>query len=342
MPRGCAVFIAAGFLLAGIAGLIAICLTLVVPMLKVRAWEAVPCTVLQAEVERQISTFQGNPQFTVKTELAWDYRGVRHTGGKLDADAGFHAAESVNAREEFCHRLRSQPQQTCYVNPDDPNQAILRQPEWWPVVLFTVLALVFIFVGILILRAPRHAPGESGGRTPGRVGAMVALVIGLMCAAGGGAVWWYAIRGATDWNTIGPRMKELPCTIAGSTIKEDRGSGRNRTVTYRPVITFSYQWDGRTWYSEWYNFNRHASGSSNRGDAVEVVQRYPRNSRHSCWVDPEQPWVAVLEKGGTGFQWAWIPAVLLLLLGGFIALACVRTLSRLRNRPAAVPPPLPE
>jgi hypothetical protein len=342
LSRGCAMFVAAGFLVAGIAGLIAICIMLVVPMLKLRAWEAVPCTVLRAEVERGIIDFQGNPQFTVKTELAWEYQGVRHTGGKPDADAGFHTAESVNSMEEFCHVLRRQPQRTCYVNPDNPSESILRLPEWWPVILFTALASMFIFVGVVLLRGSRHATGEPGRRTRGRAGAMVALVIGLTCAAGGGAIWWYAIRSATDWSAIAPRMKELPCTIAGSTIKEDRGSGRNRTVTYRPVITFSYVWDGRTWYSEWYNFNRNASGSSKRSDAVEVVQRYPRNTTHSCWMDPEQPWVAVLEKDGSGFQWAWIPAVLLLLLGGLIALAGLRTLSRPRRPPAAVPPPLPE
>jgi len=341
-PRGCAVVIACAFIVAGVVALVCIGIFLIGPMLKVRTWPAVSCTVLQAEVERRGADLQGNPQFAVKAELSWEYEGGRHTGGKLDAEAGFHSAESVNAKEELCHHLRRQPQQTCYVNPGNPAEAILRQPEWWPVFLFAGLAAIFVVVGIIILRGARNSSGAPGHPGPGRAGAMVALVLGLALLGGGAAVWWFAIRGAPDWKTVGGRMKELPGTVVGSTVKEDRGSGRSQTTTYRPVITFSYQWDGRTWYSEWYNFNKTASGTSDRSDALIILQRYPRNSTPSCWVDPEQPWVAVLEKSGAQFQWFWIPAGMLLLLGGFFSYAAVRTLRRFRGHPPVIPPPLPE
>lgn len=341
VPRGCAVFFGVVFILAGVVALVCIGTFLVEPMIRVRAWPAVTCTVLQAEVERRGADPQGNPQFAVKAELSWDYNGTRHTGGKLDADAGFHAAESVNAKEELCHRLRRQPQQTCYVNPDNPDEAILRQPEWWPVLLFAGLAAFFVVMGIIILRGSRHAAGEPGRPGRGRAGALVALVLGLALMGGGVAVWWFAIRGATDWKAVGARMKELPCTIAGSTVKEDRGSGRNKKVTYRPVITFSYQWDGRTLYSEWYNFNKTAPGSSSRSDALKTLRRYPRNSTAVCWVDPEQPWVCVLEKSGANFQWLWIPVTLFLLLGGFFCFRSMRMLGRISRQPPPLPPPLP-
>ncbi len=337
VPRGCAVFIGGAFVLAGMAALVWIGLQLAVPMLRVRAWEAVPCRVLRAEVERGMVNIGGRPQFTVRAELEWSHQGTRHTGGKLDSETGFHTHESVNDMEELCYRLRQQPEQTCYVNPDNPGEAILRQPAWWPVFVFTGLAALFVFLGIFVLRSSRRAQNAAAGADARRTGLAVPLVIGLGCLAGAAAIWWWAIRAAPDWKAVGARMREVPATVVGGMIKEDRGSGRSRTVTWRPVITFSYEWDGRTWHSEWYNFNRNTSSSSDRGAAVQVLERYPLNSKPAAWVDPEQPWVAVLEKSGAGFQWAWIPLAVLALLGALLVFAAMRMAGRRRSRPSSPP-----
>ena len=115
----------------------------------------------------------------------------------------------------------------------------------------------------------------------------------------------------------------MPCTVAGSSIHEER-RGRQNYITYRPQITYRYEWDGRIWHSEWIDFSRTIPGSSERGEAEATVQRFRRGSTHTCWVDPEQPWVAVLEKSGATFPWQWIPAVLCLSLGGFLLFALTK------------------
>lgn len=341
-PRGCIVLIGIAFFLSGLAGLIVLLCTLVPDTIKVRAWDAVPCTVLRAEVEPKGTDMKGKFQSAVKTELTWEYKGTRYTGGKLDADTGFHAAEGVNAQEELCHHLRRRPQQTCHVNPGDPSEAILRLPAWWPVFAFCGGAVVFLIVGVAVLRSARRI--SQTPRTPGtasRPGLCVALFMGIMTMAGGGAVWWFAIRGATDWSAVSERMKEVPCTIAASAVDEHRSSSRSgSSVTYHPEITFRYEWDGRTWHSEWLNFNKSPSSHSARSEAEATVRHYRRSSTHTCWVDPEQPWVAVLEKTTAKLQWLWIPVAILVLVGAGLAFYALRKLGTLPR--SAGPPPLPE
>ena len=346
VPRGCALLIGIVLFVGAVTGLIVLWNTLISGTLKVRSWERVPCTVLKAETESKGTGPQGHLQLDMKAELTWEYKGIRYTGGRLDADTGFHAAETANAKEELCHNLRQNPQQTCYVNPGDPAEAILRPPEWWPVLLLTGLAAMSVVVGAVVVQSTRRAPGATGSTAPGCLPFGFALIAGLALAGGGVAIWCYGIRDAPDWKVIGARMKEVPCTVAGSSVREER-NGRQNYITYRPQITFRYEWDGRAWHSEWFNFNKTSAGSRDRDKAAATVQHYGRGSTHLCWVDPEQPWVAVLEKSGAGFPWQWIIFVLCLSLGGSLLVALTKkglhTLAVKRgDRNPPRPPPLPE
>jgi hypothetical protein len=325
VPRGCVLLIGFAFLLSGIAGLAVVVTQLLLPTVKVRSWPPVPCTVLRAETVPKGMDLQGHYRMEVLAELVWEYNGTRYTGGRLDAETGFQAAESVNTKEELCHRLRQSPQQTCYVNPDKPSEAILRRPEWWPVFIFSTGGVVFLGAGTGILYAMRRRKSRPA---PAWLAPGFAVLLGLMLFSGGFSVWWYTIRGTPDWKAIAARMKEVPCTVAGSAVQTNSGGGRQSSTTHSPFIVFRYDWDGRTWHSSWFNFRKTAPGSSDRSEAEATVARFRRGSTHTCWVDPDQPWVAVLEKSGHGFAWQWIAVVLFVLIGGVFTFAVLRKLWR--------------
>lgn len=323
-------------LAAGIAALGAVIWSLAIPILKVYRWESVPCRVLHAETEYRGLDLYGKVSVDVKAELEWEYAGTRYTGGKLSTGVGFDAGESVNSKEEYLHHLRQAGSQRCYVNPANPAEAILRMPDWYPTIVFAALATMIAGIGILLLRAARQS--VAGGGPGPRTGALLALLFGAAFCGGAVAVFWYGILGAFDWKASGARMKEVPCIMEGAGVARDSGSNRSSAATWRPRFVFRYNWDGRSWLSEWYDFSKKGPGSSEREEAVALTKKFQRGSSSTCWVDPEHPWVAVLHKSAPPPQWLWFPVALCLLPGGFFVVASLRMLWRLRRQSAGPSP----
>jgi hypothetical protein len=118
----------------------------------------------------------------------------------------------------------------------------------------------------------------------------------LIFAGSGGLCIYLAVR--DDWKAVEPRLREVPCTIVTGGVKSSRRSGAHSgsVNTYSPDILFRYEWEGHVWHSSWVDFSRNSVRSSDRGSSEETVARFPAGSRQKCWVDPERPWVAVLEK----------------------------------------------
>lgn len=114
---------------------------------------------------------------------------------------------------------------------------------------------------------------------------------------------------ARDWN-------ETPCKIISSQVGSHRGSKGGRT--YSIDIIYSYEVNGRTYNSEDYYFlNFSSSGYSSK---KAVVRKYPTGKTAVCYVNPNDPEEAVLNRG---FEWVLliglIPLVFVLIgLIGFI------------------------
>ena len=105
-----------------------------------------------------------------------------------------------------------------------------------------------------------------------------------------------------------------PCTIAISKVepvtdkekKNDKGAAT--IVGYRPEIKYDYRVNGKHHRSDKVWFIRPATGT--QADAKKVVDKYPKDSQHTCFVNPEDADFAVLERGfGPQMLIAIIPAL---------------------------------
>ena len=98
---------------------------------------------------------------------------------------------------------------------------------------------------------------------------------------------------------------ETPCLILKSHLITNSDSEGD---TYRPAISYSYEYEGKKYESNLVDFS--GSGSSNdRVGENESVEAYPQGTTRKCYVNPENPSEAVLIRDwGRGlFKWVALP-----------------------------------
>jgi hypothetical protein len=97
----------------------------------------------------------------------------------------------------------------------------------------------------------------------------------------------YRMMAARNW---------LPteCTILSSSVGQH--SGGKGGSTYSVDVEYRYDYEGRTYTSKRYDAGPMGSSSGRDSKAV-IVARYPAGSRSTCYVDPRQPEVAILNRG---------------------------------------------
>lgn len=128
---------------------------------------------------------------------------------------------------------------------------------------------------------------RSGGPPP--AGCLI-LFFGLFFVIGAGLFYFMFIRpvglvlAARSW-------QETPCTIVSSRVAESSDSDG---TTYKVDITFAYAAGGGEYRSSRYDFLDVSSSGYDGKKAV--VDRYPPGSRAICYVDPEDPGRAVLNR----------------------------------------------
>lgn len=340
LPAGCAVILGLVFLAGGLALAWFLGVKGAMRAREVRSWERTPCVVEKANVKVDVPP-SGEP--VAKPDVIYTYtrEGKEVTGSKVYDSS---APDSVNELEELLAGFRAAPNSVCYVNPDNLWESVLVQPTYWFSLGMMTLGGVFALVGLLFLT--RRLWQRAGGGGSHGCGMIVGPAMCLIFAGAGGACLWFASR--DDWKATAARMQQASCTILYSAVKTETSSNSRKSgskTTYRPDIWFRYEWQGRQWHSEWADFSKGSYSSSNRSSAEDTVRRFPRDSSQTCWVDPERPWVAVLEKEARGSWLLWLVGGI---FGGLGALGLFFYLLKLamlafalkKDKPAG-PPPLP-
>lgn len=118
-----------------------------------------------------------------------------------------------------------------------------------------------------------------------------------------------------------------PCKILSSDLGVHRGDDSD---TYSIDISYEYERDGEQYVSEQYAFQTMKSNSRKWRD--RVVKSLPPGKETTCFVNPADPFDAVLERGWTP-DWPWIffPIPFVLIgVGGFIGMAWHAVSSRLK------------
>jgi len=102
----------------------------------------------------------------------------------------------------------------------------------------------------------------------------------------------------------------VPCVVASSKIETDYGG---EDVTYRANVVYSYKYNRTEYQGGDYGFTRYFS--SGYAGKQAILARYPPGSKTNCYVNPNFPMEAVLERGFTEEMWFGIIPLAFIVVG---------------------------
>ena len=290
------------------------------------SWKPADCTIVRSGVDE---TKDDRYAFTIR----YTYAAGALSAVEAPTRDGIVYARGYKGDSDYAPAqrlvLRHPPgsRATCYVNPDDPAEAVLKRE--WPTVFFALpFPLLFIVIGVVVLyytwRTPKpkaeaaSAPISGAASTmPGKaawVGVAffgIFFVVGLCVLAGMGGKVRKAFA-ARSWTPV-------PATVIKSDVRSHRGDD---STTYSVNVLYSYSVDGRELRSNRYAF---MGGSSSGYDGKrEVVRRYPPGTTFTAYVNPEDSADAVIERGFTWGMLVLLVPLVFMGVGGVGAYYCGR------------------
>lgn len=332
----CAVFLAAGLFFTWGLG------REVYRAAETRAWPRVPCAIVQSSVH-----VVGAAREPYRPSIR--YRYTFGSGGGQSGD-GERLSEQWRRKEVgftdyrdaqlVVDRYAPGAATTCFLNPANPSEAVLEHGPLWHA-LFLLIPLLFVLLGgggvWFSLRPTAAAPPAGGdpGTPSARGGAAISeqsnagrnglvLLFGIFLIAGLTTTWPLLLRPATRLARA-QSWPAVPCRIVSSEVGNvSTGEGDS----YRPFVLYRYTLAGREYRSNRITFAPATGGKS--AGARAVARQYRPGSAATCYVDPGDPTMAVLDRGFT-------PAMLFGLIPLGFALMGTIGLGRILRRKAELP-----
>lgn len=285
-------------------------------------WKATPATILASNVEPPRRDDE-DPTFHVR--YGYVFQGRDYTSESYQT--GTDRLRTKDAYQ-LAGRLATGTQLTCYVDPNQPTEAVLHRKSLWAG-LTLLFPLIFVAVGaggiwfawrpkanssVASTSISNKVPSEKFSR---RVRLGVAAFFSIFLLAGIIACYHFfikpvlGIQQASIWPAVS-------CEIISSRVKTHDG---DNSTTYSVDIVYRYSFNQRTYTSNRYQFQQ-GSSSNYRGKAA-VVSQFPVGSRVACYVNPDDPTEAVIERGFTAGLWfGLIPLVFVVVGAGGVWFAC--------------------
>lgn len=319
---------------------------------KTRSWAETPAEILKCEINADIS--RGDNPFQMDVDYRYNFQGSTYTSSVYARDQKWTDNYEKLALKRASYK-KGDGAVVCYVNPDAPTEAILQRVSLWSG-LFILIPLVFVLIGgtiaaagIISLRKQKQAKAspakplaisakaKSGklGHFAGALFCFIFFAVGLGVLFPLGIIPYKKAKAAKSW-------VETPCTIVWSRVLSHRNDDG---TTYSVDIFYEYEFNAEQHRSNKYNY--FSGSSSGRDSKSAVVKRYPKGSKHICYVDPEQPERAIIERGFKSIGlWFLIPAAFMF-IGGICGVGILINAFRKKDtrpqtsrRDTALAPPL--
>jgi hypothetical protein len=283
------------------------------------SWQESTCTIESSAVAEQPEY----GEYELLLSYRYGYRGEEYVG-----DAYRHGGQGFEQRSEaevLASRFPAGSEVRCWVDPDEPDRAYLLRADLWQG-LWILVPLIFVAVGVggiwmvRTLSAPRddaeRTVRESAAKTarPGIGVGMMIVFFGIFFIFGTGLLIPFFVRpalqvfAALSWD-------EVACEIVSSRVVSHPGDD---STTYSIDVLYSYEIDGRLYRSNRYQFMGGSSSGYER--RARIVEALSAGASTVCYVDPNDPFEAVIERGFTAdYLFGFMPLAFALVgLGGLV------------------------
>jgi hypothetical protein len=282
-------------------------------------WDETECVIVNSEVEENPDS--SSEAYRFKVAYTYSVEGRRYTDDtyRFDYSGSSDPAEARRLADRYPAGSRA----VCYVNWNDPSSAMLRRPSLWVYLAFP-LPLLFVAVGAIGLYSlwnPRQAGERIGGgvdrafRRVGPQGCMTAFFLVFFLAGAGFSLFFLRpavkVLQAKSWQAT-------PCTIVRSEVRTHPSSDSDSGPTYSVDVLYSYTFNGREYKSSQYQFLGGSTGGYT--DKERIVRRLPPLTRTTCYVNPEDPTEAVMNRDfNSEYAFGLVPLLFMLIgLGGMV------------------------
>lgn len=297
-------------------------------------WTAVPCVIRAFEVDTDPEkpwlfrvkaaydyNFEGQAYYGTRVwphgQATTDYEDISRCRAVLTAKIPDPASDLRNLTAE------------CLVNPEDPASAVLMANLNQVTLGFGIAGFVVLWTTAFSVLSRRRRSGVRAGQKR----EMLPLAIFLTLAMGGVATSAFAGWGVNErWRMRG--WAEVPATVVSSYLQwSDIGSGRRSGGrSSRQRVLYRYQFEGREYLSNRTAvleiYRRNGRGEPDRA----LVQRHPPGTSIAVFVDPREPWRAVMDRDlGWSATFLLFPLPFLTFGGWGIAKGCWPSRRRTRR-----------
>ncbi len=145
-----------------------------------------------------------------------------------------------------------------------------------------------------------------------RAGSWYLTAVGLaLCFIAGIFLWlmtrsYLRAREMTTW-------PQVLCLVLASDVDERR-IAENVAPDFRLAVLYRYHFQGKDYESKLWSL-RGSMPRTERAAVEKLVKQFPQGSTQTCWVDPDQPEIAVLKVDSRAAGYSlWFPG--LFFLGG--------------------------
>lgn len=264
------------------------------------AWKKVPCVIERFEI---LADQKKDPVFQPELKFRYEWEGQSYTGNRLRPDnKGDNEYEKLSGVREklLADAQREKPEglrTDCRVDPKHPESASLLPPSGggWFGLLFAAFGGGFMLLGLSIIRNGLKSRSQKAlsDQASHASQAPFSLVIffGIFAITGLGVTFGLVIPSAMRYFAARSWV-ETPATVVWSRVESHSGSKGG--TTYSVDLLYRYQFQGREYCSNSYNLM--SGSSSGRDDKQEVVDSHPPNSPLTCYVNPQKPWQAIVNR----------------------------------------------
>ncbi|MBK1856219.1 DUF3592 domain-containing protein [Verrucomicrobiaceae bacterium 5K15] len=258
-------------------------------------WPEVDCTVTHFRVSTRSSD---DPPFQPKARFTYEWQGQSYTGDQVWAKK--KGEEDYEDLAELIEQHHAGELDRCYVNPDDPSEAVLlaKGDDLWGGIIFALVGGLFVAIGIGLIFTDRMAKKQesaalSSKKTKNNDAPLTILVpfFSLFGLAGLGIFFFLVVPSAKKYIDA-QGWVETPAKVIWSRV---RSHSSDDGTTYSVDIFYRYNFDGRVYKS---NNEGIMSGSSSSGRSSKAakVKEHPPGKEITCYVNPEKPWQAMLSR----------------------------------------------
>ncbi len=259
--------------------------------IKTRFWKEIPCIITASSVDTVSDGYAISVEYTYKVNgKSYNSRQFQ-PGNKQIIEDEIHQADALAKKYQQGSRT------ICYVNPDNPQKAALQYGSLW-IGLFVLIPIIFIVIGGGIVygawfssdKAPKtYSLSEKASKKKSGKRFLTGFFLFFFLAGAG--VGYFLIFPAVMEYVDSDNWIETACTIQSSRVQHHDGS---ESTTYSVDIVYEYVFNGQAFRSSRYKFIG-GSSSGYEGKAA-VVRQYQPGKSAVCYVNPENPSEAVLNR----------------------------------------------